>query len=59
VLEGSRKDEARALVILNAAAALFVGGAAGDLSEGARLAADAIDSGAAQAKLQLLVEATV
>jgi anthranilate phosphoribosyltransferase len=58
VLDGSRTDEARSLVVLNAAAALVVGGAAGDLSEGARLAADAIDSGAALAKLQLLVEAT-
>jgi anthranilate phosphoribosyltransferase len=58
VLDGSRTDEARSLVVLNAAAALFVGGAAASLSEGARLAADAIDTGAALAKLQLLVEAT-
>jgi len=59
VLDGSRTDEARSLVILNAAAALFVGGVAGDLSEGAKLAANAIDSGAALAKLDLLIEATV
>jgi anthranilate phosphoribosyltransferase len=59
VLDGSRTDEARSLVILNAAAALFVGGAASDLSEGAKLAAEAIDSGAALAKLDLLIEATV
>jgi anthranilate phosphoribosyltransferase len=58
VLEGSRTDEARSLVIMNAAAALFVGGAAGDLSEGAKLAANAIDSGEAREKLRLLVEAT-
>ncbi len=58
VLAGKRSDEARALVIMNAAAALFLGGAAGDLREGARIAADAIDSGAAQAKLDLLIEAT-
>ncbi len=50
VLDGSRTDEARALVIMNAAAALFVGGAAADLREGAKLAANAIDSGAAQLK---------
>ncbi len=58
VLGGKRTDEARAVVIVNAAAALFLGGAAGDLREGARIAADAIDSGAALAKLDLLIEAT-
>jgi anthranilate phosphoribosyltransferase len=58
VLSGSRKDEARALVIINAAAALFIGGAAADLREGAKLAADSIDSGAALDKLELLIEAT-
>lgn len=59
VLDGSRTDEARSLVIMNAAAALFLGGAAGDLREGAQLAAHAIDSGAARDKLDLLIEATV
>ena len=59
VLEGSRTDEARGLVIINAAAALFVGGAAADLREGAKIAADSIDSGAALQKLDLLIEATV
>jgi anthranilate phosphoribosyltransferase len=58
VLEGKRSDEARALVIMNAAAALLLGGAAGDLREAARIAAAAIDSGAARAKLELLIEAT-
>jgi anthranilate phosphoribosyltransferase len=58
VLTGKRTDEARALVVMNAAAALLLGGAAGDLREGARMAADAIDTGAAQAKLDLLIEAT-
>jgi len=58
VLTGARKDEARALVIMNAAAALFLGGAAADLGEGAKIAADSIDSGAAQHKLELLIEAT-
>ena len=58
VLAGKRTDEARALVIVNAAAALFLGGAAVDLREGATIAADAIDSGAAEAKLDLLIEAT-
>ena len=59
VLDGSRTDEARALVIMNAAAALFLGGAAADLREGAKLAGNAIDSGAARDKLDLLIEATV
>jgi anthranilate phosphoribosyltransferase len=58
VLAGERRDEARALVIMNAAAALFLGEAAADLREGARLAADAIDSGEARRKLELLIEAT-
>jgi anthranilate phosphoribosyltransferase len=58
VLEGKRKDEARALVIMTAAAALLLGGVAGDLREGARRAADAIDSGAALAKFERLVKAT-
>jgi len=58
VLTGSRKDEARALVIMNAAAALFLGGTAADLRDGAKIAAESIDSGAALQKLQLLIEAT-
>ena len=59
VLEGERKDEARTLVIMNAAAALFLGEAAVDLREGAKMAADAIDSGAALRKLDMLIEATI
>lgn len=58
ILEGQRRDAARALVVANAAAALFVGGAAGDLREAARLAETSIDGGAARAKLQELVRAT-
>jgi anthranilate phosphoribosyltransferase len=58
VLAGDRKDEARSLVIMTAAAALVLGGMAATLREGATLAAHAIDSGAAQSKLDLLMEAT-
>src|SRR5687768_6504153 len=58
VLDGSRQDEARALVIMTAAAALVLGGVAAELQEGASRAAEAIDSGAAQSKLEMLVEAT-
>ena len=58
VLAGTRKDEARALVIMNAAAALFLGGAAAGLRDGAKIAAESIESGAALQKLELLIEAT-
>jgi anthranilate phosphoribosyltransferase len=58
VLAGERRDAARALVVANAAGALYVGGAAASLLEAAELAAQSIDSGAALDKLQRLVEAT-
>ena len=58
VLAGTRRDEARALVLLNAAAALVVGGLCDDLTTAARLAEKSIDSGAASAKLDQLVKAT-
>ena len=58
VLDGSRRDEARTLVVMTAAAALVLGGVAGDLREAAALAAKAIDSGAAESKLKFLVDAT-
>jgi anthranilate phosphoribosyltransferase len=58
VLGVTRRDEARALVVANAAAALFVGGSAADLRTAAHLAEESIDSGAAISKLQQLVEAT-
>ena len=58
VLAGMRRDEARALVIANSAAALFVGGMAGNLLAGADLAEKSIDKGAAQRKLDELIKAT-
>jgi len=58
VLQGARRDEARELVVANAAAALFVGGSASDLYAAARLAEESIDSGSAFGKLEELVEAT-
>ncbi len=45
----------RDVVVLNAAAGLVVGGAAGDLAEGVALAAATIDSGAAGRALERLV----
>jgi anthranilate phosphoribosyltransferase len=58
VLTGERRDEARALVVANAAAALFVGGKAQALQQAAGLAEQSIDSGAARTKLEQLIKAT-
>ncbi len=58
VLIGKRKDEARTLVVINAATALHVGGAASGLREGVRLAEESIDSGQAAEKLKRLIEMT-
>jgi anthranilate phosphoribosyltransferase len=54
VLKGERKDEARDLVLINSAGALFVGGRAADLPTASALASKSIDSGAAFEKLELL-----
>ena len=56
VLAGRGRDEARSLVILNAAAALFIGGLAADPIQAARLAERSIDSGMAQNKLDRLIQ---
>src|SRR5215211_1280465 len=50
VIDGSRRDEARALVVMTAAAALVLGGLAGGLREASALAGNAIDSGGAESK---------
>ena len=49
---------ARDIVLLNAAAALVVGGVATDLSDGLRRAAEAVDQGAARQALDTLVKLT-
>jgi anthranilate phosphoribosyltransferase len=54
VLEGCRKDEARDLVLINAAAALFVAGAANSLDGAVEMSAHSIETGAALAKLHEL-----
>jgi len=51
---GPRRD----FVLVNAAAALVAAGRSGDFREGARLAAEAIDSGAARRKLDHLIAFT-
>ena len=58
VMNGKRKDEARALVVINAATALYVGGAAGDFREGVLLAEESIDKGLAAEKLDRLIKIT-
>jgi anthranilate phosphoribosyltransferase len=58
VLTGERRDAGRSLVVVNAAAALFVGGLANTLSEAARLAEQSIDTGAALEKLEALARAS-
>ncbi len=58
VLSGNRRDEARALVVANAAVALLVGEKATDLREAADLAEKSVDNGAALKKLELLIQMT-
>lgn len=58
VLASKRRDEARSLVVLNAAAALLIGGVARDPVHAARLAEQSIDSGQAQNKLDRLIQTT-
>jgi len=57
VLRG-KGGPARDIVLLNAAAALWVGGAVADLAEGLERAAASVTSGAALAKLDALIRAT-
>ena len=43
---------------MNAGAAIYIGGMAGNLNEGIELAARSIDSGSARARLDALINAT-
>lgn len=52
---GGERGAARDIVLLNAGAALFVAGRCPTVDEGIRLAAEALDSGRAAAKLEELV----
>jgi anthranilate synthase/phosphoribosyltransferase len=58
VLSGADQGARRDAVVLNAAAALAAGGKAAGLREGIRLAAESIDSGAAQAVMDRLATFT-
>jgi anthranilate phosphoribosyltransferase len=57
VMQGE-KGAARDIVLMNAGAAVYVGGRARTLQEGCTLAAHSIDSGAALARLDALIRAT-
>jgi len=58
LLEGGGASAYRGIVLLNAACALMVAGRAKDIKDGMALAAQALDSGAAKAKLQALITAS-
>lgn len=59
VLDGSDRSGARNAVLLNAAAAIYVGAGAPSFAEGVSAAAQSIDSGAALGALTALREASV
>lgn len=56
ILRGTETGAKRDIVLLNAGATLYVGGVAESIEAGVKLAAEAIDSGAAYKKLEELVE---
>jgi anthranilate phosphoribosyltransferase len=58
VLSGTRRDEAKNLIVINAAAALLVSGLAKTPVQAARLAEQSIDSNSAQIKLERLIMTT-
>ncbi len=58
ILKNERKDAARDLVLLNAAAALFVGGKANTLQESVNLAKKSLEGGNALRKLESLIKMT-
>ncbi|MCI5620986.1 MAG: anthranilate phosphoribosyltransferase [Lachnospiraceae bacterium] len=58
ILKGEEKGPKRDIVLLNAGAALYIGGMVSDIKEGVKLAAETIDSGKAYAKVEELVKAS-
>jgi len=58
ILEGRQRDQARDLVVINAAAALVVGGTTDDLTAARQQAEISIDSGAALEKLEAFTKVT-
>jgi anthranilate phosphoribosyltransferase len=58
IIKDKTKGPKRDIVLLNAAAAIYVGGAAKDIRDGVKMAAAAIDTGTAEEKLTRLVSFT-
>lgn len=58
ILSGIIKGTKRNAVLLNAGAALYIGGKADSMADGVKLAGELIDSGAAMAKLEAYVKAS-
>lgn len=58
ILSGKERGTRRNAVLLNAGAALYVGGAAENMAEGVKKAAELIDSGAAERKMEEYIEAS-
>lgn len=58
ILKGQQKGVMRDVVLANAAASLYIAGKAQDIKEGAAIAAESIDSGAALKKLEALCKFT-
>ncbi|MBN3032890.1 MAG: anthranilate phosphoribosyltransferase [Candidatus Saganbacteria bacterium] len=58
ILKQEGRGAKREIVLLNAAAAIYVGGKAKDLKEGLKLAEKSIDSGAAYKKLEAIIQFT-
>jgi anthranilate phosphoribosyltransferase len=58
ILRGEGKKSQRDVVLLNAGAAIFVGGGAKDIKSGIKLAERSIDSGAASKKLEEMIAFT-
>jgi len=57
-LLGGKPGPLRDIVVFNAAAALIIAGRADTLADGAAIAVEAIDKGAAQSTLNRLIEIT-
>lgn len=58
VFSGKTRGPRREAILINAGGALYIGGKANSLADGIQLAGEIIDSGAAQAKLNQLIEAS-
>lgn len=58
IFAGEQRGAYRDIVLANAGACIYVGGAAQSLREGAAIAAEIIDSGKAQRKLERLIQTT-